>query len=119
MCCVCHPGPESSATIRCVSGDQMSRDSGSCGQVAVVGCGPSGCYTALALRRLAPAAHITVFDTRPTPYGLVRYGVAPDHQGMKNVSKQFDRLFASEQVTFVGNLRVGRDLPLSALEDNF
>lgn len=97
----------------------MSLDPGSGGQVAIVGCGPSGCYTALALRRLAPAAHITIFDSRPTPYGLVRYGVAPDHQGMKNVSKQFDRLFASEQVNFVGNLRVGQDLPLSALEDHF
>ncbi|WP_194166898.1 FAD-dependent oxidoreductase [Mycolicibacterium sp. P9-22] len=97
----------------------MSIDSGSGGQVAIVGCGPSGCYTALAVRRLAPAAHITVFDARPTPYGLVRYGVAPDHQGMKNVSKQFDRLFAAERVDFVGNTRVGQDVPLSALENNF
>lgn len=88
-------------------------------QIAIVGCGPTGCYTALAVLRLAPAARITIFDARPTPFGLVRYGVAPDHQGMKNVSKQFDRLFASEQVDFVGSTIVGKNLPLSALEENF
>jgi ferredoxin/flavodoxin---NADP+ reductase len=89
------------------------------GHVAIVGCGPSGCYTALALRRLAPEVHITVFDGRITPFGLVRYGVAPDHQGMKNISKQFDRLFASNNVDFVGNTVVGVDLPTSAVEANF
>jgi len=89
------------------------------GEVAIVGCGPSGCYTALALRRLAPDVHITIFDRRPTPFGLVRYGVAPDHQGMKNVSRQFDRLFASDHVEFVGNTVVGEDVQISALEENF
>lgn len=89
------------------------------GQVAIVGCGPSGCYTALALRRLAPDTHITVFDRRTTPFGLIRYGVAPDHQGMKNVSRQFDRLFASEQVQFVGNTVIGDRLSMAALEANF
>jgi ferredoxin--NADP+ reductase len=89
------------------------------GEVAIVGCGPSGCYTALALRRLDPDVRITVFDARPTPFGLVRYGVAPDHQGMKNVSRQFDRLFASDRVEYVGNTTVGARLPLAALEENF
>lgn len=89
------------------------------GHVAIVGCGPSGCYTALALRRAAPDVHITVFDARPTPFGLLRYGVAPDHQGMKNVGRQFDRLFASDHVEFVGNTRVGQDLSLEVLEENF
>ncbi|MFI7294879.1 FAD-dependent oxidoreductase [Streptomyces sp. NPDC050121] len=89
------------------------------GEVAVVGCGPSGCYTALALRRLAPEVKITVFDGRPTPYGLVRYGIAADHQGMKGVSRQFDRLFASEGVEFVGNTVIGRDISLATLEQAF
>src|SRR5262245_52533989 len=110
------------------SGEQMSFDTSSAvattasaeapstaavGRVAIVGCGPSGCYTALALRRLAPDVHITIFDGRPTPFGLVRYGVAPDHQGMKNVSRQFDRLFASDHVEFVGNTVVGEDVQIS------
>ncbi|TQR82401.1 hypothetical protein D8S82_32285 [Mycobacterium hodleri] len=89
------------------------------GQVAIIGCGPSGCYTALALRRLAPDAHITLFDRRTTPFGLIRYGVAPDHQGMKNVSRQFDRLFASDEVHFVGNTTVGEHLSIEDLEANF
>ncbi|MFJ9005515.1 FAD-dependent oxidoreductase [Streptomyces canus] len=92
---------------------------GATGEVAIVGCGPSGCYTALALRRLAPEVRITVFDGRPTPYGLVRYGIASDHQGMKGVSRQFDRLFASEGVEFVGNTVIGRDIPLTTLEQAF
>ncbi|ANY22185.1 hypothetical protein BCM27_04630 [Gordonia terrae] len=73
----------------------------------------------MALLRSAPDVHIAIFDTRPTPFGLLRYGVAPDHQGMKNVSRQFDRLFASDRVDFVGNTTIGRDLPLDLLEDNF
>ena len=89
------------------------------GHVAIVGCGPSGCYTALALLRAAPDVRITVFDTRPTPFGLLRYGVAPDHQGMKNVSRQFDRLFASDHVEFVGNTIIGQDLSLDVLEENY
>ncbi|MFC8178824.1 FAD-dependent oxidoreductase [Rhodococcus sp. NPDC057297] len=87
--------------------------------VAIVGCGPSGCYTALALRRSLPDVHVTIFDVRPTPFGLLRYGVAPDHQGMKNVSRQFDRLFGAENVRFVGNVRVGQDLPFATLEEHF
>ncbi|WP_301122223.1 FAD-dependent oxidoreductase [Mycolicibacterium fortuitum] len=96
-----------------------SRSNPVAGEVAIVGCGPSGCYTALALRRLDPDVRITVFDARPTPFGLIRYGVAPDHQGMKNVSRQFDRLFASDGVEYVGNTTVGARLPLSVLEENF
>ncbi|NUS83530.1 MAG: FAD-dependent oxidoreductase [Streptomyces sp.] len=93
--------------------------SGATGEVAIIGCGPSGCYTALALRRLAPDVKITVFDGRLTPYGLVRYGVAADHQGMKGVSRQFDRLFALEGVEFVGNTVIGRDVSLETLEQAF
>ncbi|WP_196248671.1 FAD-dependent oxidoreductase [Rhodococcoides fascians] len=89
------------------------------GHVAIVGCGPSGCYTALAVRRAAPDVQITVFDARPTPFGLLRYGVAPDHQGMKNVGRQFDRLFAANNVEFVGNTAIGRDLSFELLENNF
>jgi ferredoxin/flavodoxin---NADP+ reductase len=107
------------STSAAAAAGEESRFTPAAGQVAIVGCGPTGCYTALALLRLAPDVRITVFDARPTPFGLVRYGVAPDHQGMKNVSKQFDRLFASEQVEFVGNTVVGKDLQLSALEENF
>lgn len=88
-------------------------------RVAVVGSGPSGCYTAQALRKRVPNVAITVFDSLPTPYGLIRHGIAPDHQGAKAVSRQFDRLFAQDGVDFVGNTTIGRDVPLSAIVDAF
>ncbi|WP_172511535.1 FAD-dependent oxidoreductase [Glutamicibacter mishrai] len=87
--------------------------------VAIVGSGPTGCFAALAMLKCVPEVRITVFEARPTPYGLLRYGVAPDHQGMKNVTRQFERLFGSNQVEFVGNVRIGQDLPFEVLQENF
>ena len=82
-------------------------------RVAVVGSGPSGCYTAQAVRKRVPGAEIAVIDRHPFPFGLVRFGVAPDHQGTKAVSEQFARLFKRDGVEFVGSVRVG-----SGPEDN-
>ncbi|MBC9954462.1 cytochrome P450 [Leucobacter sp. cx-42] len=84
-------------------------------RVAIVGSGPSGCFTAQAVRRAFPAAPIDVIDRLPTPYGLVRYGVAADHQGTKAVARQFDRLFTSEDVTYRGNLHLGSTLTLEEI----
>ncbi|WP_271408607.1 FAD-dependent oxidoreductase [Pseudomonas sp. Q1-7] len=83
--------------------------------VAIVGTGPSGCYVAQALRKAWPGAEIAMFDRLPVPYGLVRYGVAPDHSGTKSVIRQFERLFEREHVRFIGNLEIGKDLPLEEL----
>jgi cytochrome P450/flavodoxin len=87
--------------------------------IAVVGSGPSGCYTAQAVRRKHPDAEIAVFDSLPTPYGLVRYGVAADHQGTKAVSGQFARLFEQEGVSYVGSTTVGKDVSLQELRSAF
>jgi ferredoxin--NADP+ reductase len=87
--------------------------------VAIVGSGPSGGYAAQSLRRLLPEADITVFEKLPTPFGLIRYGVAPDHQGTKAVIRQFDRLFERESVRFAGGIEVGVDISLDDLEDAF
>jgi len=57
-----------------------------------------------------PDLHIDVIDRLPTPFGLVRAGVAPDHQGTKAVVRQFDRLLAQPDLRFAGNIEVGRDL---------
>ncbi|MGX1309033.1 ferredoxin--NADP+ reductase [Amorphus suaedae] len=76
-------------------------------QIAIVGAGPSGCYLAQALGKLRDDLTIDLIDRLPVPYGLVRYGVAPDHQGTKAVVRQFARLFEREGVGFVGNLRIG------------
>lgn len=81
--------------------------------VAIVGSGPSGCYIAQFLRKRWRDAEITIFDRLPVPYGLVRYGVAPDHHGTKAVARQFDRLFERENVRFAGGVEVGGRSPLT------
>ena len=79
--------------------------------VAIVGSGPAGCYSAQAIKRSLPDARITVFDQSPTPYGLVRSGVASDHQGTKDVEIQFAQLFERHGVEFVGSTRVHTEHP--------
>ena len=84
----------------------MTNDSHGVPRVAIVGAGPSGCFLAGAIRRALPAARIFVLDRLPTPFGLVRYGVASDHQSTKAIVRQFDRLFTREGVEFAGNVLV-------------
>jgi ferredoxin/flavodoxin---NADP+ reductase len=86
-------------------------------QIAIVGAGPSGLFAAQSLRRLLAHAAIDVFDRLPVPFGLIRYGVAPDHQGIKATARQFERLFERENVQFLGNVQVGRDLSIEELKD--
>ena len=83
--------------------------------IAVVGSGPSGCYVATFLAKKWPQSEITVFESMPTPYGLVRYGIAADHQGTKNVTRQFDKLFTRDGVRFAGNVCVGTDIAFADL----
>lgn len=87
--------------------------------IAIVGSGPSGCYCAHFLRKALPQSEIVVIDAEPVPYGLIRYGVAADHQGTKRVTAQFDRLFERDGVHFLGNVHVGRDLEPELLLEAF
>ncbi|MDT8332379.1 FAD-dependent oxidoreductase [Roseomonas gilardii] len=84
-------------------------------RIAIIGSGPSGCFLAQALRRDWPQAEIDIIERLPVPYGLLRHGVAADHQGTKAVSRQFDRLFEREGVRFWGDVGIGRDVTLEAL----
>ena len=84
-------------------------------QIAIIGSGPAGCYLADSLLRLFPDASIDIFERLPVPFGLVRYGVAPDHQGTKAVARVLDRVLARDRVSFFGNVDVGRDLNLEEL----
>lgn len=88
-------------------------------KIAIIGSGPSGCYSAQFLNKALPEAEICVLDRLPVPFGLVRYGVAPDHVGTKNVTKQFERLFAQEHVHFIGHVDVGIDISLVQLQAMF
>ena len=87
--------------------------------IAIVGSGPSGCYTAQFLRKRWPAAEIVIIDRLDHPYGLVNYGVALDHPGTKAVAKQFDRLFDRDGVRFAGNIEIGTDITLEELRAAF
>lgn len=84
--------------------------------IAIIGAGPSGCYVADALGRKLPGARIDIFDRLPTPFGLVRGGVAPDHQGTKNIARQFERTLGKDGVRFLGNVAIGRDLGYEELK---
>ncbi len=79
-------------------------------RVGVIGSGPSGFYVAEALLKSFDAVSVDLVDRLPAPFGLVRYGVAPDHQKIKSVTKMYERTLQDERVRFLGNVEYGRDL---------
>src|SRR3954469_4013466 len=84
--------------------------------VAIVGSGPAGYYTAEALQKLyGEAVAIDMIDRLPVPYGLIRSGVAPDHQSIKAVYKRYEKVSLSPNVRFVGNVAVGADVSVDEL----
>ncbi len=85
-------------------------------RVAIVGAGPAGFYAADALLKAhGPNVTIHFYDRLPTPFGLVRFGVAPDHQKIKSVTKLFERILARPNVRFFGNVGLGRDVNVEDL----
>ncbi|MFD7130699.1 FAD-dependent oxidoreductase [Streptomyces sp. NPDC059894] len=76
-------------------------------RVAVVGSGPSGVYTAQSLVQQDPEVLVDVLDRLPCPYGLVRYGVAPDHEKIKSLQQNLRTVLEHERVRFLGGVRVG------------
>ncbi len=85
-------------------------------QVAIVGSGPSGFYAAEALLKSALTVNITLLERLPTPYGLVRSGVAPDHPKLKQVIKVYARIAEASQFNYLGNVTVGRDISITELQ---
>jgi ferredoxin--NADP+ reductase len=79
-------------------------------RVAVVGSGPAGFYAAAALLDADPPIDLDMIERLPTPWGLVRLGVAPDHPKLKSVSRAFERIALKPGFRFLGNVEVGRDL---------
>ncbi len=85
-------------------------------RVAIVGSGPTGFYTAEWLQKeLQSNVRIDMFDRLPTPYGLVRGGVAPDHQKIKSVTAIYDKIAAQPGFRYFGNVEYGRDVTLEEL----
>lgn len=83
--------------------------------VAIVGAGPAGFYVASKLSKRAPGTQIDLLEALPSPYGLVRSGVAPDHPDTKNVEHQFWSMMNDGVVEYFGNVKVGRDVSLGEL----
>jgi ferredoxin--NADP+ reductase len=84
---------------------------------AVIGSGPAGFYTAEALAKAyGDAARIDIIDKLPVPYGLIRFGVAPDHQSIKAVSRRYDKVIEGGTVRFVGNVAVGEVVSIDELK---
>lgn len=87
-------------------------------QIAIIGSGPAGYYTAEAAQKLwGDTVRIDVFDRLPVPYGLIRTGVAPDHQSIKAVSKRYESVALSENVRFIGNVTIGEDVSIAELQE--
>lgn len=86
----------------------------------VVGSGPGGMYTAkYLLKALGDKARIDVVDKLPVMYGLVRYGVAPDHPEVKSVSNDFDEVMNDPRVRFFGNVEIGKDVEVADLRSAY
>ncbi len=88
-------------------------------RVAIVGSGPSGFYAADALFKSDACVHVDMFDRLPSPYGLVRLGVAPDHAKIKNSIRVYEKIAAHENYAFWGNVTVGRDVTLVELQRHY
>ncbi|GAB6898329.1 FAD-dependent oxidoreductase [Kineosporia succinea] len=88
-------------------------------RVAVVGAGPAGIYAADILTREHESARVDVFDRLPAPYGLVRYGVAPDHPRIKEIIKALRRVLDADRIRFFGNVDYGTDLKLDDLKRHY
>lgn len=88
-------------------------------RVAVVGAGPAGIYAADILTKEHPGASVDVIERLPAPYGLVRYGVAPDHPRIKEIVKALRRVLSRDNIRFLGNVEYGTDLKLEDLRRSY
>jgi ferredoxin--NADP+ reductase len=88
-------------------------------RVAIVGSGPAGFYAAEALQKAAAGIRIDLFDRLPTPFGLVRGGVAPDHPKIKSVTRIFDRIASQPGFRFLGHVHLGEDVSVEELRARY
>nr|GMD99588.1 NADPH:adrenodoxin oxidoreductase, mitochondrial isoform X1 [Ipomoea batatas]GME09181.1 NADPH:adrenodoxin oxidoreductase, mitochondrial isoform X1 [Ipomoea batatas] len=86
-------------------------------RVCIVGSGPAGFYTADKILKAHEGAQVDIIDRLPTPFGLVRSGVAPDHPETKTVTNQFSRIVQNGRCSFLGNVSLGSSVSLSELRD--
>ncbi len=84
--------------------------------IAVIGSGPAGYYTAEACQKqFGESCRVDILDRLPVPFGLIRSGVAPDHQSIKGVSRRYEKVALTDSVRFVGNVTIGADVSVEEL----
>jgi ferredoxin--NADP+ reductase len=88
-------------------------------RIAIIGAGPSGFYAAETIQKALPETRIDIYDRLPTPHGLVRGGVAPDHPRIKSVTRVFERIASHPSTRFIGNVEVGRDVSAEELRTSY
>nr|GMD16638.1 NADPH:adrenodoxin oxidoreductase, mitochondrial isoform X1 [Ipomoea batatas] len=102
--------------LRCLS-RSFTTVSSTSPRVCIVGSGPAGFYTADKILKAQEEAQVDIIDRLPTPFGLVRSGVAPDHPETKTVTNQFSRIVQDGRCSFLGNVSLGSSISLSELRD--
>lgn len=88
-------------------------------RVAIVGAGPSGFYAADPLLKADKEVVVDMYDRLPTPFGLVRGGVAPDHEKIRLVTKVYERIASQPGFNFYGNIKIGRDVAVPELQQHY
>jgi adrenodoxin-NADP+ reductase len=112
--------PRGASSFASASASASASEAASGKRFAVVGSGPAGMYAALALTKTFQGSRVDVFERYPTPFGLVRFGVAPDHAETKLVTNKFNEtLTTRDDVRFFGNVQLGRDVALGELCDGY
>ena len=85
--------------------------------IAIIGSGPAGYYTAeAAQKKFGDDVRVDIIDRLPVPFGLIRFGVAPDHQSIKAVAGRYEKVALSDNVRFVGNVTIGKDVSVDELQ---
>ena len=100
----------------------MTKKAGSATEIraAIIGSGPSGFYAAdHLLKQSDPLIHVDMYERLPTPFGLVRGGVAPDHEKIKSVTKLYTRIAGHERFSFYGNVEFGSELTRADLSEHY
>lgn len=87
--------------------------------VAIIGSGPSGFYAAERLLRKSENIEVHMYEQLLTPYGLLRGGVAPDHQRMKSVASAYEKIASSDRFSFLGGIKVGCDIQIKDLQEHY
>jgi ferredoxin--NADP+ reductase len=92
-------------------------------RVAIVGAGPAGIYAgnilATSVAEAGGSVAIDLFESLPAPYGLIRYGVAPDHPRIKGIVTSLHEMLAAGTIRFIGNVEIGRDVALDELQERY